>query len=328
MLEPIGIDPDEEHAYQVLLGHPRSTLAEMADLTGWERPRLSALVRALEIHGLITRLPTRPVRYLPLRPDQAVNALIAERQHSLERIREWAEGVTSSLHTALEPQHAADVIEIVGGNTAIRQVLTQLERGAEHNVMIIDRPPYSPGRPQQINEVELDGLRRGVRYRTIYDRSAVDYPNRIGQIAAYIDAGEHARVLEDAPFKLALVDGKAAFMPLRVPAPDEDPNLATAACIYQSPVLQGLVLCFESLWERAVELNPTDQPATLSDHGLTSRDQKILLLLASGSSDQAIARQLGVAKRTVARYVSGIMKQLDSRTRFQAGMQAVKRGWL
>ena len=62
--------------------------------------------------------------------------------------------------------------------------------------------------------------------------------------------------------------------------------------------------------------------------GLDRRDTTILTLLAAGASDATIARQSGISQRTVERRVRALMDQLGAGTRFQAGVQAARRGWL
>jgi DNA-binding NarL/FixJ family response regulator len=57
-------------------------------------------------------------------------------------------------------------------------------------------------------------------------------------------------------------------------------------------------------------------------------DQSVLTLLAAGATDTAIAHQLGISLRTAQRRISDIMTALGTETRFQAGIQAAKRGWL
>lgn len=59
-----------------------------------------------------------------------------------------------------------------------------------------------------------------------------------------------------------------------------------------------------------------------------TRDRRILALMAGGATDDAIARHLGLGRRTVARRVSAILDRLGATTRFQAGVQAARCGWL
>ncbi len=80
---------------------------------------------------------------------------------------------------------------------------------------------------------------------------------------------------------------------------------------------------FESLWRLAV-------PASVAGAGtqIDARDRQILTLMASGATDDVIARRLGLGRRTVVRRVSVLLAGLGATTRFQAGVQAARRGWL
>jgi DNA-binding NarL/FixJ family response regulator len=50
--------------------------------------------------------------------------------------------------------------------------------------------------------------------------------------------------------------------------------------------------------------------------------------MATGLKDEAIARVLGVSRRTVQKHVSDTVRILGARTRFQAALLAAERGWL
>ena len=47
-----------------------------------------------------------------------------------------------------------------------------------------------------------------------------------------------------------------------------------------------------------------------------------------GAKDEQIARTLGLSLRTVRRRVADLMIELGVDTRFQAGVEAARRGWL
>jgi len=57
-------------------------------------------------------------------------------------------------------------------------------------------------------------------------------------------------------------------------------------------------------------------------------DPVVLALLAAGMKDRAIARRLGVCERTVGRRVAALCRDLGAVTRFQAGAEAARRGWI
>ena len=54
----------------------------------------------------------------------------------------------------------------------------------------------------------------------------------------------------------------------------------------------------------------------------------LLQQLAAGAQDEQIARRLGVSLRTVRRRVADLMSELGAESRFQAGVEASKRGWI
>lgn len=70
---------------------------------------------------------------------------------------------------------------------------------------------------------------------------------------------------------------------------------------------------------------PSDPPAKAES--LTEREGEILLLVAQGLSNRAIAEQLVVSERTVRSHVSTILQKLHLHSRTQAALYALKEGW-
>ena len=70
---------------------------------------------------------------------------------------------------------------------------------------------------------------------------------------------------------------------------------------------------------------PADPPARATS--LTEREGEILLLVAQGLSNKAIAEQLVVSERTVRSHVSNILQKLHLHSRTQAALYALKEGW-
>ena len=61
---------------------------------------------------------------------------------------------------------------------------------------------------------------------------------------------------------------------------------------------------------------------------LEEKESRILVLLSSGISDSAIARQMEMSQRTVERRIKALMDRLGAQSRFQMGLLARERGWL
>jgi DNA-binding NarL/FixJ family response regulator len=139
-----------------------------------------------------------------------------------------------------------------------------------------------------------------------------------------IRQGERARVARSLPMKMALCDRRLALMPVSMSG---DNAGAAAYLVHPSSLLDALSELFEAMWEKAVPLN---QGPAFDDEEqiLTDRDKDLLGLLAAGTTDETIARAFGWSVRTVRRHIHRIMTMTGAETRFQAGMEASRRGWL
>ncbi|MFG1952026.1 LuxR C-terminal-related transcriptional regulator [Micromonospora sp. NPDC048830] len=62
---------------------------------------------------------------------------------------------------------------------------------------------------------------------------------------------------------------------------------------------------------------------TLEGQGL-----QVLKLLAAGLKDEAIARQMSTTTRTVRHRVQDVLTALNAKSRFHAGVEASRRGWV
>ncbi|GAA0984749.1 hypothetical protein GCM10009555_059070 [Acrocarpospora macrocephala] len=62
---------------------------------------------------------------------------------------------------------------------------------------------------------------------------------------------------------------------------------------------------------------------TLPDHL-----HAVLLQLLSGATDQTASNRLGISPRTYSRRVSELLEHLGVESRFQAGAEVARRGWL
>jgi DNA-binding NarL/FixJ family response regulator len=68
-----------------------------------------------------------------------------------------------------------------------------------------------------------------------------------------------------------------------------------------------------------------ESPEEVAPGRSTAEDRRIIALLLSGLTDEAIARQLGVSYRTARRRIAALIERLGVHTRFQAGVQAALR---
>ncbi len=314
LLEGLGIPEAEQRAYLRILSSANLTVAELAADLGTTTAHAERLLAALTAYGLVNRLDAAPARWSAAAPDVALEALLLRREEELLRTRGRVGELMRAYRSAQRP-HADDLVEVVTGQAAIAERWRQMQDGARQHLLMFDKPPHIS---RTDTELERSLLDRGVRVRAVYEAGSVSAPGRLAEIRCVVAAGEEARMLPELPCKLAIVDDRWAMLPIASGA-----ELHGAVLVRASSLLDALTGMFEAYWHRAVRVPSAEEGGPTPD-----RRTELLTLLSAGFTDDSIARQLGVSPRTVQRWVRELMDALGARTRFQAGIQASRAGWL
>lgn len=317
----IGLGRAERAAYELLLDRPAATVDDLAAAWTHAEP-LATVLAALEEKVLVSSSSGPPVRYRPVAPDIAFGASLTDLQEQLDAARRHIGMLDAAFQARPAEHNAATVVEVVTGQRAIRQRLRQLQRAARSQLSCLAKPPYFDN--SGTTEAALEALGRGLVCRTVYARAAIEHPGALVTVERLAGAGQQSRVLPDLPVSLYLSDDKIAMLPMRREAaapgsagPSSAATAEAAVVVHPSAMLDALVKLFDGMWRRALPLHPSveEQP--------TGTDQRRLItLLLSGLTDEAIARQLGLSHRTVQRRVAAFMTDLGAHTRFQAGVKA------
>jgi hypothetical protein len=161
-----------------------------------------------------------------------------------------------------------------------------------------------------------NALREGRRVRAIYPARAMSEAPYMLQMRAEI--GEEIRVVPSVFTRMVIVGPRRAIVPEPLGVGSDH-----RVVVRQASVVGIFQAYFDELWETASRVDARGDR-------LAARDHRRLLLaeLADGVKDEQIARNLDVSLRTVRRRVAGLMSELGVDTRFQAGVEAVRRGWL
>jgi DNA-binding CsgD family transcriptional regulator len=308
MLERLGVPADDDRIYLLLLEEPGLTGDELAERSGFgHRAVRCALARFTEL-GVVSRLAGRPAHYVAAAPDAAVELLLGRQQQVAALARAEAQTLLEAI-PATRPRRGDGQLEIVAGRRAVGVRGRQLVDSASDELLVLDHPPVTGAHGDW-----SEPSRRGVRVRRVCAPGSVEPPDAGAEPAGSAFGAEQVRICDRLPARLLIADRAVAMLPLV-----GDGDGADNALVVRSPTLLGaLVRLFELLWEASVPVSRRSGGA----------DQRLLLLLAAGLKDEAIARQLGVSLRTVHRRTSELLDRLGARTRFQAGMQAVRRGLL
>jgi hypothetical protein len=322
VFESVGLSEAESSVYTAAVAGPRATAAELAESCELPLSRVTRALAGLAGHGMVSRLPGRPVRYLAASPDLAVGALIGAREDELRDARSAVHRLMDTYRAASRYTDPQQSVEVLIGRDVISNRVRQLQQSATEQVRGFDRPPYLNA-PGQNSAPERRRLQQGIRYRVIYDRAAVAWPGRLtDDILPSVRDGEKARVRPELPLKMFLIDDRMAIIPFGSAATVLD----AAYAIHRSSLLDALGMLFEAEWERATPIRGDPTPDRRDRPDAPARE--LLSLLAAGHTDEGIARSLGWSMRTTQRRVRRLLDDLGATSRFQAGMTAQARGWL
>ncbi|MFF7019660.1 LuxR C-terminal-related transcriptional regulator [Streptomyces klenkii] len=328
------LDPDSDRGrvYHYLVGHPREPASRLAARCGLSETVVRAVLKELAAEEFVVATDPEPGvsaagedswedAWEAIPPAQVVEALLQRDAALRSALRRTGTELEQLYRFARKDAGHYGALEVVEDAARVLAISRQLQQAARHQIRVIDMPPYSgtAGHYLEQEVLQRERMAAGVAYRTIYHGSAFDDPVAGPNMARMIAAGEQARTLDDPPLKLAISDDELAVVTL---AADARPGVVSLL-IRPSSLFRALSNVFESLWRLAVPVS-ADGTGTQIDE----RDRQILTLMASGATDDAIARRLGLGRRTVVRRVSALLARLGATTRFQAGVQAARRGWL
>jgi DNA-binding CsgD family transcriptional regulator len=325
MLEALGIDAVTEAVYQTMLMHPDWGAARLAGHLGFAEAAVRAGLDQLAELELV--LPSRETAgaLRPVDPQAGLQALIARERAQLARRQEQIAAGQAAVAGLLAGIAAGapdrDGAERLVGLDAIQRRLEQFSRTAASEIAAL-----VPSGAQ--SEAELDAgrpldrsvLERGVAMRTVYldavrnDRATLAYARWLTEL------GGEVRTCAVLPLRILIVDRVHALVPL-TPAD----NTIGAMHLTAAGAVAAVAALFDGVWHSAA---PLGAPPPRDGEGLTDAERQLLRLLAAGATDEIAARRLGVSLRTERRMLETLTERLGARSRFEAGVNAAKRGWL
>ncbi len=321
--EVLGISEAEEQVYRQLLAHSAATRTDIARAAQIPASTAQRLLDSIQLKGLATYSPSHPRRYLAAVPDMAIEALIRRRQECLQRARLAAQEMQEQIARTRDRRAPEQVVELIESDAAESLVYEQFQRGAQEEIITLMRPPVSSLEPPYECTAQAEARARGVVLRSIVDADFLALPGAVERLRSDTEAGTQVRSVAHLPFKMVLVDRRAAIIPL-----DLHQASGKVMLLRSSALLDALRALFEMLWaksspmafapggELAVRAHEMVVPAALQD---------LIALMCAGMNDKAIAVELKMSARTFERRVVSLMKALGARTRFQAGWAAALR---
>lgn len=319
LMSALGLSRPAGRLYERLVHQSGQTLAEIAESHDTTVELLVDRLRPLVEYGVVT---VADERVMVTSPAEAVGRMISETAAGAARAHQRLEEIAAALPflagvnvrprpEVVSPQGSIDGEQVLGAMHA--DDFRALIRQGVGDIMLLRPDQWTLPYEDELAEPVAETIRTGRRCRAIYPVRAInEAPGILHQRAAI---GEEIRLLPEVPTRLIVLAGTHTVMP--------DPLGFVASprvVIRQRGVVELATLYFERLWAQGA---PLAEPAERGD-----QRRFLLEQLASGAQDEQIARRLGLSLRTVRRRVAEMMAELGTTSRFQAGVEAARRGWL
>jgi DNA-binding transcriptional ArsR family regulator len=323
-LSVLGFSAQEEHLYRAVLRNSGATVDVVAAHLGIPHPEVREPLARLEAIGLVE---VNGDVLVAVSPDRALGRLISDES---KRLQDATEGLDAlrDLVPALMAEHLASqaasprgepvTAEVVEGGDVVGMI--QSLAATSSGEMLWLRPDqWRFGVGRRVDDWVVDTVRAGRRSRAIYPARVLEEAPHV--VRSRAEAGEHVRILAQVPSRVAVLGSAAAVLPEQWGV-----NSGRRLVVRQEAIVSALTTLFDTLWERAMPVPGLDDPT--GDEEQSGHRRLLLDQLAEGAKDEQIARVLGMSLRTVRRRVASIMDDLGVESRFQAGVEAVRRGWL
>ncbi|MFG2772295.1 LuxR family transcriptional regulator [Streptomyces sp. NPDC048350] len=318
-LRLLGVDEAACRVYLALLELAPAPLSAIGTAAGLGGEELAAAYGELADAGLASAAEGDADVVAPVSPAAGLEILARHRAAELEESRIAVGGAFESFRRRRFAAYDDHLVEVVTGD-AVGPRMRQAWASAREQIRQFESPPYFP--LSGATEDALATLARGVTQRVVYSRESLEHPGHLKEvIEPCVEAGEQARVLPSVPVKLLIIDDAYALVSLSIKEADV---VNTLLVVQPSGLLSALVALFEQSWQNALPFHGhTTRPG-----GLPPADRRLLWLLAGGATDDVIARELGVSRRTLFRRLQILMARLGAANRFQMALQAQRHGWL
>lgn len=322
-LSLIGVDTRGEALYRAVLQRGTVETEQLARQLGWDEAEVRRRLRQLDEAGLLSRHDGEVSAVAPrLALGRVVDRAAVELRRTerrLEALRAAIPDFVAEEHSGSDDVAAARAVEVTTLAELVA-VLDALIRSTTGEMLFLHSDDWLASPPStSLDDLLATETAGGRACRSIYPLAALDRSEVKALLLRRGDAGEEVRLLAEPPGRLAVFGSDAGLMPTEWGAgPGPRVIVRTSGVV---AVLRGL---FEQLWDRAIPLAASLSVPPAPDSDRTA----VLRLLAAGAKDEAIARRLGISLRTVRRRVSELIAELGVGTRFAAGAEAVRRGWL
>ena len=316
----LGIPPAVDRLYRQVYAASGTPVDEVARSLMRSREELLAELAPM-LEGGVVRLEDGVLHVAS--PAESLGMMLAEEGRRVSASAARLEGLARALpflgEAGTGPSNESSAVEIDGEVRTSGDVPSLLAQWIDETSgeMLFLRPDqWRMPSESTMFELTMAAVRAGRTVRAIYPARALEEAPDV--LVARARGGEQIRVVPEVHTRLAVVGTGRALLP-------DPPGVANdrQLVIRQRGLVEVLAAYFDALWDSAAAV-----PHLESGDARPDLRRLLLTHLASGAKDEQVARTLGMSLRTVRRRIQGLMSDLGVDTRFAAGVEAVRRGWI
>lgn len=270
--------------------------------------------------------------YNVVSPDVAAADSVQEDVVRIQELNQTIQDVRSQL-AAVEPRYTAarrrrlqtfTPVELIEDPAAVRRLIRNSTSECTQWAYILHPSRSLRAESHRASAVfDKAMVQRGIERRNLYHEGVLSSAATRRSAAELIPLGVKFRITPWVPLVAMIYDEDLAILSRRSSPEDR------AAIVIRDADLVGIVLLlYRTLWDTAAPFPLDDQEQLSSPGELSEKHRKVLSGLASGLTDEAIARRLGIHVRMLRRQISELSDQTNSESRFQLAVHATDQGWI
>jgi hypothetical protein len=319
-LELLGLSSGDEGTYRTVLRSSGATRERMAEITGLSLAELDAVLERLVSLGLV-RIDSDVVVAEP--PAEVLGQVIRGETERMQRESEGVDALRNLLPTLTSEHLAAsrrrgEAVDVHAVEHAdVVNLLRSLAQESSGDLLWFRPDQWRLPISDDIDQLVRELIATGRRSRAVYPAQALEQAPDV--LRARAEVGEQIRIVGVVPSRLSVFGDQVALVPDRW-----GEATARRLVVREESLLNALQALFHNVWDRGMAVPGLELGADDAD----GQRRLLLLELGRGVKDEHIARTLGVSLRTVRRRIADVMDELEAESRFQAGAEAVRRGWV
>ncbi len=271
-LVELGLSPAEAQVYLTLVHNASASASAIAGATGLSRSSVYQMLCSLADGGLVKTGLGYGSKFAVIPPEQALPLLVVRERETISQRERLAEQLGQRLASLVtEPESLADEpLQIIRNRQVFADTFDRLQLEAERQVDIFVKAPIL--NPRKENPMQQKAQRRGVRFRCLYEQTALEDPDIKPYIEGWIAGGEEARVYAgELPHKLSVLDSAIVLLALKRPGNQGGTSLLL---IRHEQLTRGLSMLFDFLWQKGTPIVPKSAKVAKKIRGISKRSQK------------------------------------------------------